>query len=513
MVSLGCSWLASVLPHACLYDIRTAVAGVRCRAAADTPVPSKPTLQGLRAFTKKWIRKNLKKIPADADTSVETWLEHTNYPLWRKDELRKKWEQVDDLFDPSKDYFGVKAFVKDETYTDFKHARGIYSRTDEFKCAVGPIFKLIEEEVYKNHHFIKHVPVNERPKYIQQLLERVGATYYGTDYTSFEALFRPEIMRAVEFQLYDYMTEDLPEHDWFMGICNKVLAGINHISFKYFDVDIPGTRMSGEMCTSLGNGFSNLMFMLYMCESLGSTCEGVVEGDDGLFSIVGPLPTAADFQNMGLIIKIEQTRNLSEASFCGLVFDSEDLINVTNPLEVLSTTGWTSRQYAKASQSRLKLLLRCKALSLIHQYSGCPIIAAYGRYILRVTKSWDVKKYVVYNKARMNMWEWSQLRDAHREFQANKASLLSREPGLNTRFLVEKLYNITVEQQFRTEKYLDSLNTLCPLEMPWLDGDVPEPWQRYAMTYVHTADPRSPDLNSPYHLYHQYEGFKPEFVC
>lgn len=82
----------------------------------------------------------------------------------------------------------------------------INSRTDEFKTLTGPTFKLIEKQVFANPWFIKNVPVRERCDYIVERLYKPGMKYYSSDYTSFEALFTPEIMRVVERELYHYMT-------------------------------------------------------------------------------------------------------------------------------------------------------------------------------------------------------------------------------------------------------------------------------------------------------------------
>ncbi len=76
----------------------------------------------------------------------------------------------------------------------------------------------------------------------------------ATDYTSFEALFTPELMDAVEMQLYDYMLEHVSGGKDTLRLIRRVQLGRNHIDSKYVSVDISGKRMSGEMCTSLGNG-------------------------------------------------------------------------------------------------------------------------------------------------------------------------------------------------------------------------------------------------------------------
>ena len=157
------------------------------------------------------------------------------------------------------------------------------------------------------------------------------------------------------------------------------------------------------MNTSLGNGFSNLMFMAFVCEKLGLNCNGVVEGDDGLFAFNGNTPSASDFTKYGFNIKLDVHSEISTASFCGNVFDPEDRQIMTCPYDVLSTFGWTTNKYAKSSDKTLKALLRSKSLSLAYQYPGCPILSSLAQYGLRVTKGYNVEK-VVYSR-NTSLWD------------------------------------------------------------------------------------------------------------
>lgn len=411
--SLGCHYVGAALPKPDISDPVTAEAGVRKRFCFQPPRPSRRVLKRLRAFVRTWCRKHLTPLAPDSDVSVESWLDQTDYPAWRKQELKAKWDEVKDIWDDP-DNFTCKSFIKDETYGEYKHARGINSRSDEFKCAVGPIFRLIEKEVFKLDWFVKKVPVSERPAYIKKRLMRVGAKYYATDYSAFESLFTRELMEACEFELYRYMVRGLPDAVNFIALVESVLGGLNRCEYKHFWVELAATRMSGEMCTSLGNGFSNLMFMLFVCQQVGAHDEiGVVEGDDGLFTMWGTSPTEADFARLGLVIKLQEHSDLCSASFCGIIFDPEDCINVTDPREVLCSFGWTVRQYHGCRPGLKKVLLRCKALSYAHQYPGCPVIAALARYGLRVTRSVDIRGFLEKDRT-LSWWERTQLRDASR---------------------------------------------------------------------------------------------------
>jgi len=344
--------------------------------------------------------------------------------------------------------------------------------------------------VFKLPWFIKKIPVNERPKYIYDRLYRCGAKYYATDYSSFEALFTNDIMSAVEFQLYEYMTQNLPNSDSFMKDVREVLGGENVCKFKHYTLKVPATRMSGEMCTSLGNGFSNLMFVAFLCHERGISWEGFVEGDDGLFRFDGEGPKTEDFKKLGLTIKMEEHLSLESASFCGNVFDCEDLVVVTDPREVLASVGWTSSQYVKANKSTLLTLLRAKAWSYGYQYQACPVVSAMARAYLRLTRSFSLDK-VLERRGFLSLWERDQLRDA---MDAGRPAL-NRPPPYRTRVLVENLYGISIDTQLAYEKYFDNLEVLEPI--PDLGLVVHPSWTDYHRKYVFNADINDPLLEFP----------------
>jgi len=472
---LGCVIDGVCLPHCDPLDPDTTLAGVAKRFAFKPPTPESELLLKFKRFVRNWIEENLDPLAPDSDTSVRTWLESTTYPRHRKEELMEKWTACEGRLNP-KEHYKCKSFMKDECYPEFKHARAINSRSDEFKCRVGPIFRLIEKQVFKCHHFIKRIPVADRPKYILELLNKNGAKYMATDYTAYEAQFVAEIMDACEFQLFDYMTEGLPEGQDFMELVRTVLGGENVCEFKWFTIVLEATRMSGEMCTSLGNGFSNLMFMLFMCQEVGCTkVEGVVEGDDGLFSMIGTPPTQEDFARLGLVIKIDLHDNIEEASFCGLIFDIVDRLNITDPREVLASIGWSSATYARSGMNKRKTLLRCKALSAAYQYPGCPVLVSMSKYLLRVTRSYDVRDTI---RKWQNTYEREQL------IAALSCDLVFLEPPMNTRLLVEKKFGITVEHQLHLERYFDNLETLTRWRDPILIMLMPDCWKQYWAEYV-----------------------------
>jgi hypothetical protein len=492
MASLGCHVDGAALPHPDLADARTACAGSMYRFCRKMP---KVNRKKFRRFVRGWLKDNLTPLSLDCDRSFETWIANTPYTQARKKELTDKYNAIlGDIYKISGKQVNVKSFIKDECYLTFKHARGINSRADEFKCVVGPLFQLISDKLFSLPWFIKKIPIHKRPEYILEMLEQVGVYYVTTDYTSFEAHFESDMMEDCEFQLYDYMTKALPENKRFMRLLRRVLAGTNHIVFKNFQLGLKGKRMSGEMCTSLGNGFSNLMFMLYLCELNGnSNVRGVIEGDDGLFVMKGSPPNKEVFDNFGLNIKIIKFADINHASFCGMVFDTKDRTNVTDPISELVSFGWTTARYSRSNTRIHMHLIRSKALSLAYQYPACPILTKFSNKMLLLTQSYNVKAFVAKRGSSvMNQYEKNILDMALEYLDKNKLNL---EPGHNTRMLVQQLYGVMVEDQIAIEDYLDSMTSIQELKSANLDKYLQRDWISYFNTYSIALDYKT-DINN-----------------
>jgi hypothetical protein len=470
-VSTGPHWESATQPHPNPGDAKTLLPGICKRFVSDFGEPTEDMKGKFKNFVEDWCVKNLIPLSPDTDTTFETWIAARPYSRARKEQLRKALNEVSDVF--CRDIRKVKSFMKDEVYPKYKHARGINSRTDGFKAMVGPIFSAIEKEVFALPDFIKKVPVPDRPKYMMERLYAEGATYVETDYTAFEALFKEWLMVCCEFVMYKYMTQFLPEAEWFARVCDDILAGDNECLFKFYRVWVRATRMSGEMCTSLGNGFTNKMALEFVCSLKGSNVVGVVEGDDGAARIDGPVPTTEDFAALGLDIKLIEHHDISTMSFCGIVYDPVDMINVTNPLDVLAEFGWTTTRYVRAKDAKLKQLLKAKCLSLAHQYPGCPIIQPLAEYGLRVTRNVTVGKAVL---DVMNQYE------KHEYLRAVELGSVHKEIPFRTRLLVEKLYDVSVAQQLQAESYLREKVDLSPISLPAIEA--PDSWSHYMNTYT-----------------------------
>lgn len=475
LVSLGPHVLGACEPHVDTGHAATAFAGAKKRLGIYLPGMTNYHRRRFRRFVSNWCKKNLKPLDPNTDFSLETWLENTNYPLWRKNQLRIACSRIRDPH--AKRHKKVKSFIKDETYPDFKHARTINSRSDEYKTLVGPYIKQLEKKLFQTPWFIKYIPMADRPK---ALLERLNCKYryiYSTDFSSFEAHFT-QLLEDTEFILYEYMFQSIPDRDYILKLLREGLLGTNELTFKYFLISVWRRRMSGEMSTSCGNGFANLMLILYIVEEImGEKTEPYCEGDDGVFGTQTKCPDAKWlYSQLGISLKMEVCENVADASFCGNVFDPEDQLIVTDPIAALVTFGWTTNKYVRASEKRLKELLRSKALSLCFQYRGNPILSELGQYGLRVTRG-----------VRARSGETNEyMREEHATMveEMKKTGIPNVPVPYKTRLLVATRYGVSIADQYKIENYLRNKNDLAPINCPELSTYLTAPSRTYYHNYV-----------------------------
>jgi len=419
------------------------------------------------------VQEEFEMAPPDTDFGIEAWLEKTGYAEFEKERLRESYKEDSKLTSKEE---RCKCFCKAETYPEEKPARPIKSRTDRFKCEVGPAFQVINEYLFKHECFVKKIPLPDRPAYLRNLVDIPGATISCTDFSKFESHFTNIVMNIIEFTFYSYILFKTTKHDIFMKLVRRVLAGKQHFDFKFFTTSYTATRASGEMCTSSGNGFTNYCVYKFVCRMKGATyAKGGHEGDDGITATLPPTcaPTSSDYFYLGWFCKMENVKKFSEASFCGIVSDDEELINVCDIVKAVAEVGWTGEKYAFASTTTHKALIRAKGYSMVYQYYKCPILDSLGRYMLRITDGDIIEKKM------LQMLQRGQIADLYKREILKQAISNGIPPklecGPRTRELVDRLYKISHQVQLETELYLDSLNSVVQLELPL---EFPDLWYK-----------------------------------
>lgn len=473
-VSLGPIVSGAALPMADTTDWRNQVGGVEARIGRQVPKISPQLIRKLRSFVRIWIHRHLS--PLTSILTVEEWLAETDYSEARKQQLRDAEVPLIWISCPAvlSKFLKCVSFLKTETYDDFKWPRAINSRKDAFKVATGPFFHAVEQALFKLPYFVKFVPVADRGSFIWQRLSK-WPQFFCSDYTAFETHMVPEVLRTVEFQLYAYMARLLPGGHELTTLIQKALAGRNRMDFRDVHAEIDGVRMSGDMCTSLGNGFTNLMIVLFVCQRHGLLTDGVVEGDDGLFGFNGTPPNASWFTELGFTIKIERHDRLEDAGFCQMFFDSITHANVVDPAKLLCKFGWTHSMLRFGGIKVLRRLLRAKAFSLSCELPACPLSRSLAQLAMRIAgpgpRAWDRGRTPDY-------WDAYKCRFP-RPFV---------EPSMASRLQVERLFGMPVEDQLAIERYIDGLRS-GPLTGELVMKHMREPWTRYWSRYSCKVQP------------------------
>jgi len=311
---------------------------------------------------------------------------------------------------------------------------------------MGPRAKAVEQVVYEHAAYIKHTPVQERLAKIATL--RVdGARYFLSDFEAYESHFISAFMDICECELFRYvLSED--EH---VELMNKILMGRNFITTRSgIRVRVTGRRMSGEMSTSVSNGFTNHMMQLFLLEKKGDKHVRLfVEGDDAIISTTADV-TVEDYTKLGFTCKLVEVNDPCEClplappddpkfgrykgAFCGVCCTSDGII-IRDPRAFMMNFGWTS-SFIHAGQQIMDELARAKALSACYETPQCPIIGAMARRVLKETSGAAVR--FVY--------------DGYHQVPNDSMHVPDFEPSPEARLLFEKQFGIGVNIQLAAEK-------------------------------------------------------------
>jgi hypothetical protein len=236
------------------------------------------------------------------------------------------------------------------------------------------------------------------------------------------------------------------------------------------------------------------MLTLFILKKSG--CTDVVmraEGDDGIFRFIGKIDQSV-IDRLDVKIKLAVTTDISKASFCGLVFDPSSQRVVCDPKRVLLNFGWLDRKLSGSSVSTRKSYLRAKALSLLNQYPGCPVVQSLALYGLRVTRS---IKTASLNSGIFGFWERETLTTVFSN--ERKWRSWAREVRDCDRQLVDRVFGLCVDEQKKIESYLDSLGELQPLEIDLKNfSEVTQNyWNNYVDEVLRTDNAFHPDTLHP----------------
>lgn len=407
MPSLGLNPFETQVYGTSLKDCTHYLAGLFKRIIPDYPVD--PDLYDeFDQFFQSEL-KQIEPIPHIQPYSHENldiyWLNDTEkYTLKQK----KHFHDLLDLYlneHKTRGMYDCQSFIKNEFYAEPKFARLINSRSDLFKVLTAPYIKLIEEIIFVKtypEHFIKH----KQPEWTSQRLKQMFQNYhfvYETDYSSFESSFSLDIL-LLEYKFFSHMLQNNPE---ILTLFYDALLNDNTIiSSLGISATFAGTRMSGEMWTSLGNGFMNMMLIKFMAHKDNLQCDFLVEGDDGAACFNRP-PNYQYVNDLGFRIKLVKGSQINDLNFCGIKVrrDGKPMADISRTFRNNSYSR--RREIINMKETRkfkFKEYQEAVLLSLYHRTRFTPFLAEYSYHFLKHVIP-NLEKYKDY----MNYWQYQQV--------------------------------------------------------------------------------------------------------
>jgi len=432
-------------------------------------------------------------LDAATDVSVEHWLEECTLETKKKELYANTYQQYGILLDkidrlnaenlgskglPPKEIQG-DSFIKKEFLPPEKMARTINSRNARTKVTMGPYIHAIEHAFWSlnivgpfwDFLFRKGI----RPDLLTRVMYDKFVKYeslFESDFSTFEGSISSALMKSCECLFYKYMLQFVHRGSEAANFITGVIAGTNYYRNKFGKFKCLGKRMSGDMCTSLGNTFTNSAVWAFIAYQLRVSIDGIFEGDDGILGGQLPLQEAiSTFDKLGLSIKLDR-KPPSETKFCNTYLDFNSLQVVRDPIKVLCVFSWTLSDFKHTSRNKvLEGLLRAKAISLACETPSCPLLWALAQRALELTS----ESNAIFSRDDRN---W--LVDT--SFFKGVS-----EPANTTRCLFDRLFGIDISTQVLVEKQILA-SGMGWIESPSLDSIVPSIFRRMFDDYVILSD-------------------------
>jgi len=307
----------------------------------------------------------------------------------------------------------------------------------------------------------------------------------STDHTAFEAAMVPEVMRSYELPVYRHILSCLQGGSDMADILDAILAGENKCEFGHgptrIKVKLLGTRMSGDVCTSVGNGITNYLGAKYEYCVVNNTWDepdygitGVVEGDDGLFVAQGIPPTPEQFKDAGFIVKMTEAKDLGHAGFLKLYWDRSNMdetllheiegktrseirpfidgriCHVLDCRSNICKCGWTMAQQKNGNDFALAKLRMAKAMSLVMESGDSPILKAFSvanfHISRRICANQRPSSRVTYQSKRSRFQHLDSVKMHHLGLEVDLPTLFEKEryiPGYKEALMKINWNNIT----------------------------------------------------------------------
>lgn len=398
-VSRAIGPITSFVPHIVDQSVGNHYRGLIKRCAHANKYSNK-VMNRFCSFVDRYVRSHYRPIPYRDLTHeyLDTWLHTSKYTLKEKEMYHELLDKFNDPLVNKNKFYRCNSFIKKEYTHEVKEPRIINAPNNMMKTVVGPYIHEIEEHIY-DEHFIKHLTpeqVYTRMKAISAGVHRV----YETDYSSFEGSFTVKLMNCCEMIMFRRLLSNNPR---ILRIVENVNLGSRKLYFRQGTAvaHLQGSRLSGAMWTSLANGFTNKMLVEFMVHEAQKTRKSgfqydyLVEGDDGFIASDVELPVELT-EALGFRLKIEEAYDVNGLSFCGLCMGPDGLIpDFHRTIEKFGHTfdDYLVRNYgSKRWSKRRDEMMRAKAMSLLAQSRGVPILQPLALKIIALTNHVKVRR-------------------------------------------------------------------------------------------------------------------------
>lgn len=163
-----------------------------------------------------------------------------------------------------------------------------------------------------------------------------------------------------------------------------------------------------------------------------------------------------------------------------MVFDTGNYVVVPAPLKKILNIGWAHRKYFNSSAKVRKELLRGKAMSLMAESRGSPVLQSLAMSLMRLTAGGRYRIEDDWSRAKL------------------KGTCMEPIPvSYETRQIMEDVYQVNVVQQMALEEYFDSLTSVGPLIHPFLLELSNSDQIHYFDNYVRVFEGEYPDFCLP----------------
>lgn len=432
-------------------DVYNKVAACMHRFGREMPIPNRDVVRDFTEYSKLLIERLFKPVQREELCTFAEWIEHTHYTPAQRRYFTKIRRDIKSL---QEEFIDNKSFIKWEAYTEIgKQCRAINSYSDNMKAVLGPVMHSVDRKIFSTKYFVKGMDPRMRP---EMLKNRFGTRpVMGTDFSSYEAHHSGAFAELGRHWIL-HMTRELglPKH--VHAIIGRAFLGRNKCDMRDIVAEVDQRLMSGALWTSSANGVLNLMMLSYLnsramyphmavtelVDRHDECFQGFVEGDDGI-CVDRHIPDRL-IESLGIVLKFDHYTSYGQASFCGIVCDENENINLSDPMKFLSKFFVLPPKYAGTRQSLQYSYLRAKALSYKYALNDCPVIGPVCHAICRMTKGVDAMRAV----ADVDTYKRDLL------LRAVKAKTWRDEPDIRTasRLLVARVYGLSIHDQIMIEE-------------------------------------------------------------